>query len=387
MYITVPLSARQPQMSIDALFDFEKSYDNFNNTAFYDPSATYTAEREKIPRTVYDHWRPESFVWHLRTFVSRHNSVIGLNDYCQLYRHYEIPKKNGKMRPIDEPCQELKEAQNELLSIIKGCMPAYHHASAYAYIEQRACIDAAKKHQKNESNWYAKFDFTNFFGNTTPDFVMKMLKQIYPFSWAWDNGEWETVEKALSVCFLRGGLPQGASTSPMLTNIVMIPIDHFLCNTLHNYKKKSFVYTRYADDMQISCKYDFSVNDIESLILDALRKFDAPFTLNREKTHYGSRAGRNAMLGLHINAENQITVGHENKRFMKAMLTNYILDRKSKNRKWGLDEVQQLHGKLNYFRQIEKEYFNSVVQNLNQKFRIDIDFAMNEDIRNMTKGY
>lgn len=384
MYITTPLAPRYPQIPIESLFDFSGKYDNYSMEPLEDPSATYTAIRDKIPNSVYSSWRPERLLNYLQRFVQEYAAVINLPDYRLLYNHYEIPKKNGKTRPIDEPLPQLRAAQDKLVEIVKLCMPANHHAAAYAYIEKRTTVDAAKKHQKNVSNWYAKFDFTNFFGNTTTEFVFRMLRQIYPFSWVYDQGQGKVVEDAFSVCFLRGGLPQGSPISPMLTNIVMIPIDHFLCNTLHNYQKKSFVYTRYADDMQISCKYAFSVHEIEKLIVSALRKFNAPFPLNREKTHYGSRAGRNAMLGVHINVANEITVGHENKRLMKAMLTNYILDRKSKRRHWDLEEVQQLQGKLSYFRQIEKGYFDSVVKHLGEKFRVNIDAAIKEDIKMMS---
>lgn len=384
MYITTPLAPRYPQMPIESLFDFTGAYDNCNYDPICDPSATYTAIRDKIPMSVYKSWRPERLRNYLHNFVDMYRDVVGLPDYRHMYNHYEIPKKNGKTRPIDEPLPQLRAAQDKLLDILKVCMPANHHASAYAYIEKRTTVDAAKKHQSNESHWYAKFDFTNFFGNTTPDFVFRMLKQIYPFSWVYEQGDGKVVEDAMSICFLRGGLPQGSPLSPMLTNIIMIPIDHFLCNTLHNYQRKSFIYTRYADDMQISCKFEFNVRDIERLIVSTLKKFDAPFPLNKEKTHYGSRAGRNAMLGVHINAANQITVGHENKRFMKAMLTNYITDKKSKTRRWDLQEIQQLQGKLNYFRQIEKEYFDSVLERLGQKFNIDIEKSIKEDIKMMS---
>lgn len=383
MYITTPLAPRYPQVPLESLFDFSGEYDERSYDPICDPSATYTAIRKTIPESVYNNWRPERFLNYLMTFVDTYKDVINLKDYRRLYNHYEIPKKNGKLRPIDEPLPQLRAAQDKLVEIFKVCLPANHHASAYAYIEKRSSYDAAVKHQKNESHWYAKFDFTNFFGNTTPDFVFRMLKQIYPFSWVYDQGHGKVVEDAMSVCFLKGGLPQGSPISPMLTNIMMIPIDHYLCNTLHNYQKKSFVYTRYADDMHISCKYSFSVHEIEKLICAALRKFGATFPLNKEKTHYCSRAGRNAMLGVHINADNEITVGHENKRMMKAMLTNYIEDKKSKSRTWDLEDIQQLQGKLNYYRQIEKEYFDAVVGRLGRKFNIDIIAAMKEDIKMM----
>lgn len=383
MYITTPLSPRYPQLPMDALWDFDNKYANYNFDPICDPSATNTRIFEYPPQNVYQLWRPERLYHKLAQFVKEHEAVIGLSNYRPLYRHYEIPKKNGKMRPIDEPLPQLRAAQDKLVEIIKECCPATHHAAAYAYVEKRETLDAVKKHQKNDSHWFAKFDFTNFFGSTTPAFVSEMLSQIYPFAWVYQNGGKELMERALSVCYLNGGLPQGSPISPMLTNIMMIPIDHKLMNTLHDYDRHNFVYTRYADDIQISCKYGFDVKHIEKLIESTLRSFHAPFALNREKTHYGSRAGRNWMLGIMLNAENHTTVGYKEKKYFKAALTNYIADKKAPVRKWELNEIQQLSGKLSYYRHIEKDYFDQVVMHLNEKFGIDIDAAMKEDIKAM----
>lgn len=385
MYITTPLAPRYPQIPMDALFDFDETFAADRYKPICDPSATHTAIRTGVPRTVYSMWRPERLQHALVAFLEQFADVIDLPNYRHLYNHYEIPKKNGKTRPIDEPLPPLRAAQDKLVEIIKTCMPATHHAAAYAYVEKRETLHAVKKHQSNNSHWFAKFDFTNFFGSTTPEFLERMFKQIYPFSWLYENGCGDLLPKALSVCFLNGGLPQGSPASPLLTNIMMIPIDHELNKTLHNYDRRSFIYTRYADDIQVSCTVDFDVKVIERLIVDTLKKFQAPFSLNREKTHYGSRSGRNWMLGIKLNAENKTTVGYVNKKFMKATLTNYIMDRKKgDNRRWTLNEIQTMSGNLSYYRHIEKEYFDQVVTRLGEKFGIDIDAAIKADIKAMS---
>lgn len=382
MYITKPLSPRYPQMPIDALFDFDNTYDVNRYKPICDPSATTTMICDRVPKNVFNMWRPERTLNSLLAFNYEFADVVDLPDYRPHYHHYTLPKKNGKRRPIDQPLPRLRQAQDKLVTIIKASMPANHHASAYAYVEKRETKNAVEKHQKNDSHWFAKFDFTNFFGSTTPEFVFRMLKDIYPFSWIYETGNGHVVETAFSICFLNGGLPQGSPVSPMLTNIMMIPLDHCLCNTLHNYKHKSYIYTRYADDMQISCQYDFDVKEIEKLIVDTLASFKAPFSLNKEKTHYGSRAGRNYMLGIKLNADNAITVGYQEKKFFKANLNNYIMDRKNK-RGWELEDIQSLKGKLAYYRHIEKEYFDNLVARMNDKYHVDVDAMLKNDIKSL----
>lgn len=383
MYITTPLSARNPQIPIEALFDFSGAYNNRSFDPIYDPSATNTVVADKPSFRVWNQWRHESMCLALMRFNDQFADIIDLPDYKHLYKSYKIPKKNGKWRPIDEPCDQLKMAQSALVHIFEMYMPATHHTTAFAYVKRRNNLKALQKHQSNESRWYSHFDFTNFFGNTTKEFVVEMFKQIYPFASIYADGNGAVVEKALSVCFLNGGLPQGSCASPMITNIMMIPIDHELSRSLKDFDHRNFVYTRYADDMTITCKIDFNVKHIEKHIVETLQKFSASFGLNPEKTHYGSAAGRNWNLGLMVNAKNEITVGYMNKKYMKASLTNYVMDRKATNRKWTLEEVQSLSGTLSYYRHVEPEYFDAVVARLSEKFHIDIKAAIKEDLRTM----
>lgn len=86
----------------------------------------------------------------------------------------------------------------------------------------------------------------------------------------------------------------------------MIPIDYTLFN---EFAHRRFVYTRYADDIHISCVQSFDMNEVVQMIKEALEIFHAPYEIKKEKTHYGSRKGRNKILGLSLNAENNITVG------------------------------------------------------------------------------
>jgi len=120
-----------------------------------------------------------------------------------------------------------------------------------------------------------------------------MLSQVCPFSEIVKRHDGNIeLQKALRLCFLNNGLPQGTPISPFLTNMMMIPIDHKLSNSLRNLDKRRFVYTRYADDLLISCKIDFNKDVVQKFISDTLAGFNAPFTIKPEKTRYGSSAGR-----------------------------------------------------------------------------------------------
>ena len=284
-------------------------------------------------------------------------------------------------RRIDAPKEELKGALYQLKAIFEEMFGSLYHTSAFAYVKNRSTLDALKRHQANESKWFGKYDLSNFFGSTTVDFIMKMFSMIFPFSEVVKyQSEKAELEKALSLCSLRGVLPQGTPISPTITNIMMIPVDHKLSNTLRNFNGQSFVYTRYADDFLISSKYDFKFKDVEQLLVDTLAEFDAPFTIKSEKTRYGSSAGSNWNLGVMLNKDNKITVGYKKKRQFQAMLSSYVMDRLHGQR-WDKSDIQQMEGFRNYYRMVEGETIDKIIEHIGQKFDVDIVQLIKEDLR------
>ncbi len=284
-------------------------------------------------------------------------------------------------RRIDAPKEELKGALYQLKAIFEEMFGSLYHTSAFAYVKNRSTLDALKRHQANESKWFGKYDLSNFFGSTTVGFIMKMFSMIFPFSEVvkYQSGKAE-LEKALSLCSLREVLPQGTPISPTITNIMMIPVDHKLSNTLRNFNGQSFVYTRYADDFLISSKYNFKFKDVEQLLVDTLAEFDAPFTIKSEKTRYGSSAGSNWNLGVMLNKDNKITVGYKKKRQFQAMLSSYVMDRLHGQR-WDKSDIQQMEGFRNYYRMVEGETIDKIIEHIGQKFDVDIVQLIKEDLR------
>ena len=106
-------------------------------------------------------------------------------------------------------------------------------------------------------------------------------------------------------------------------------------------------------------------------IENVFKEFGAPWILKPEKTHYGSRAGKNYMLGVCLNKDNNITTGWRSKRDFKAMTCNLIQDYKH-GKPWPADEVQQYAGLLSYYKMVEKDYFESVIERFNEKFNVDV---------------
>lgn len=381
IYYTVRQLPRYKQLSFEDFlygnaedFKIEKEY-----YGTWTPN-TKTYCIESVPDKIKNGFHVREVGEKLVRFNEKYKHLIDA-DKGTLYSSFHIPKKTGGLRKIDAPNQELKKALTELKGILENDFKALYHTSAFAYIKGRSTVDAVKKHQKNSSKWFGKFDLSNFFGSTTMEFVLSMLENIFPFSdFLKTEGGRRELTKALSLGFLDGVLPQGTPLSPILTNIMMIPIDYNISKKLKNREDSTFVYTRYADDFIISSRYDFKFKEIEEIINETLKEFDAPFRINGKKTRYGSSSGRNWNLGVMLNKDNEITVGHQKKKKFKAMLTSYILDRKN-GKAWDHNDIQVLDGYRSYYSMIEgKEKIDEILNHIGEKFGANIQQALKEDL-------
>ena len=190
----------------------------------------------------------------------------------------------------------------------------------------------------------------------------------------------EALTTAIELAFLDGGLPQGTPISPLITNVMMIPVDHKLANSFRDFNRQRFIYTRYADDFLISSRYDFSFREVEQHIVDVLKSFDAPFTIKSEKTRYGSSSGSNWNLGVMLNKDNQITVGYKKKRQFQAMLTSYVLDTKN-GISWDKNDIQVMEGYRNYYHMVEGEAIDRIVEHIGEKYGVNIVKMIKDDLR------
>lgn len=377
-YITVMQPPMYRQMTLEEfLFEVDTK-----PQAMINPNLTNTRtyEVERISEKFLERFDVAKLVTKLSQFNAS-TEELRAKPRHDLYRTFHIPKKSGGLRKIDAPEPELMDALRRLKTIFEEDFKALYHTSAFAYVKHRSTVDAVKRHQANESKWFGKYDLSNFFGSTTIDFAIKMLGMVFPFSEVVKStvGERE-LRKAIELAFLDGGLPQGTPISPLITNIMMIPVDYKLANGFRDFNHQRFVYTRYADDFLVSSKYTFSFREVEKFIVDTLKSFGAPFTIKSEKTRYGSSAGSNWNLGVMLNKDNEITVGHKKKLQFQAMLASYIMDKKN-GKDWDKSDVQTMEGYRNYYRMIEGDTIDKMVAHIGEKFGVDVVQLIKDDLR------
>lgn len=384
-YYTTSQSPVYRQVSIDELISGYVDPDRFEPVRNA-PSGTRTIFLREIRHDIVAKYNIPGMIRVLGEFVSKHKDLYDV-PRASLYHHFEVPKSSidpvtgrYKTRPIDSPLDPLKNALYELKSILENQCGASYHTNAFAYIPHRCAVDSIRRHQANKSFWFLKTDFSNFFGSITKRFMENQLRMIFPFSEIYkDAAGAEALSKAIDLCFLNGGLPQGTPISPMLTNLIMIPIDHRLTNTLRDFRGNHYIYTRYADDILVSSRIKYNYNEIVAYINEVLNEFHAPFRINPEKTRFGSRNGHNFNLGVILNEKNEITVGYKRKMAFRGQLNDYI-KRKLRGEEQSLHEVQIMDGLLSYFSSIEPEYWRRVIDRFNEKNNINLKRMIREDL-------
>lgn len=383
-YVTVKQRVIPYQVSFDDLLSGEIPLDKFYTKSLEKETNTRTVYRASLSEKFIRQYDIAGMISHLKAWNIRYKALRDA-DIVTLYHKFYIPKKSGGLREINAPIPEFMTALNELKDIFENQIGAdsLYHTSAFAYVKGRCTIDSVKRHQMNQSRWFLKLDFSDFFGSTTLEFLCSQLAEIFPFSEIMKSvvGR-EELTNALQMCFLNGGLPQGTPMSPLLTNIMMIPIDYKLYNYLRE-QKPHMIYTRYADDILISSRYSFWFSDIQKYIIAELKNINAPFSLNVKKTRYGSSSGSNWNLGVMLNKDNKITIGHRQHDHFKAMISTYTTD-KINGKKWDIHDIQVLQGLISYYRMIDKPYIDYTLKHASEKYRLEIEKMIKEDIRNYT---
>ena len=336
----------------------------YNLDLLFDTGDLESQELNRIPkdvltRTLNTNYKPgyvNNYIIEAMQLLNGHlkRALTVLDNPASHYTTFKIPKHSGGFREINAPDELLSDYIIEAKKILERDLQVLTHDAAFAYVKTRSPINALQRHQRNKSRWFLKLDIKKFFDNCTPEFIKEQLKQIHPFSYVYQKEPElfeETIDNLTKLCCLNNGLPQGTQISPLLTNLIMIPIDYKITRYLYKFDtNQRYIYTRYADDILISAKnnwnYQRTIMDIEEILEGT------PLELKKEKTRYGSSAGRNWNLGLMYTKENNITVGAKRKRYLKAGMHNYELHPDNFDK----ESLQHLLGEISYLQSIEPEY-------------------------------
>lgn len=266
--------------------------------------------------------------------------MINLKNIDNMYKEYKIPKGNGKFREIQEPFQELKEEQSKILKELNSVKI---NRCAYGFVEKKDIYKNAKRHMK--SNYILELDLKNFFDTIKAEDVYNALIN--------NKFSKERAEYIAKVCTRYGTTPQGAPSSPILSNIVCKPLDRKLKNLSIRNK---VIYTRYADDLTFSTKEEDGYNTLQDLKKEAQSIINSyGFDINGSKTHTLCKSRRHSVTGIVVNEK--MNVSSKDVRAFRAKLHNIFMDIKDK----ALVTEKELEAKYNSINEL-RGYANFIYQ-------------------------
>ncbi|CCD85177.1 Putative RNA-directed DNA polymerase (reverse transcriptase) [Bradyrhizobium sp. ORS 285] len=233
-------------------------------------------------------------------FLAFNRKVASVNHY----QRFTIPKKSGGERLISAPMPRLKRAQYWVLDNILGHVPL--HEAAHGFAPERSTLTNARNHVGRDV--VINLDLKDFFPTLTYVRVKGLFEALgyaeavaIPLALLCTEPMVDEVTLDGERHYIADGprlLPQGAPTSPAITNLICRKLDRRLAGLA---RTLGFVYSRYADDMTFSGSGE-AVKKIGTLLKAVNGIVEAEgFTVHPDKTRVMRRSARQEVTGLTVN--------------------------------------------------------------------------------------
>ena len=310
-----------------------------------------------------------------------------LNFYCNpnhtfhRYRVFRIKKKSGGFRQITAP---RKQTFKMMLSAVNEILKSMYTPSDYAmgFTNDRSVVTNASVHK--DQNYVFNIDLKDFFPSIHQARVWKRL-QLAPFFFPIPVASLiaglcsmkESHKADDGTLIYKFVLPQGAPTSPIITNMICDKLDHRLAGLA---KRFGLHFSRYADDITFSSMHN--VYQDNSPFRKELERIinDQGFFMNENKTRLQKKGGRQEVTGIVVSDKLNVT-----KKYIQDIRNIlYMWDRYGYNVAYGKffpkykedkghvkkgnpDLINVIEGKLMYLKMV-KGSDDSVYQKFYEKF-------------------
>lgn len=290
-----------------------------------------------------------------------------------LYNSFTILKKNGGERVIHAPKKELKFLQKKLSNVLWECyLESIESKSkdknfktpvlSHAFEKGKSIITNSQMHRNKK--YILNIDLKNFFDSFNFGRVRGFFIKDKDFT---VSPEIATVIAQIA-CY-QGKLPQGAPSSPIITNLITRILDYRIVKIAKKYR---FTYSRYADDMTFSTNRELNSNKLRASkeldnFLTELEEviISSGFEINPKKTRLSNNMQRQEVTGLVVNKK--INVKREYIKNTRAMAFQLYKDGAFEiDKKPGT--INQLTGRFAFIFQIDQYnnyllYKKSLIQN------------------------
>lgn len=289
----------------------------------------------------------------LRIKTKQLTYILYVKNTENCYSTFEIPKRSGGVRVIAAPNNQLKTIQKRLARLLqdyhldcweekRNRIPNISHAFEPRALK-RGIISNAKIHRKKR--YVLNIDLTDFFGTIHFGRVKGYFEKNNDFKMSSD-----VATMIAQLCCYKGVLPQGAPTSPILSNLICEILDYRLLKTAKKYKLD---YTRYADDLTFSTNDKHFLESFNNAFVEIKSVIErAGFAINEKKTRLQYRDSRQIVTGLVVNQK--LSVANNYYKDTRAMAHSlyktgeFYIEGKKGN-------MNQLEGRFSFIYQIDKQ--------------------------------
>ena len=286
--------------------------------------------------------------------------VLYVKKVDSYYKSFDIPKKNGDVRTINAPTDDLKYIQKQLAKALQEYQIDIWNSHkvkpniSHGFEKRKSIITNAKVHRNKK--YVLNLDLEDFFDSFHFGRVRGFFEKNRNFALPLEVA---TIIAQLT-CF-KGSLPQGAPTSPVITNLVCRILDNRLLRISKKYKLD---YTRYADDLTFSTNNKSFLDFKDEFFLAINKEIQhAGFKINANKTRLSYKDSKQTVTGLIVNKK----INVDQKYYRKTKSMAHSLYTKGKFTIDGqTGTIEQLEGRFSFINQLD--WYNNKLDNQPHEF-------------------